>query len=591
MQRLQKTGGRYLLQTKTAFRDSPLFSIANVASSQELRISKSRPQPALSLPQPSQYNPLFAYRGGTAMATAEAKIHVSEFSNEPFIDFSKPENRKAMEDALKKVASEFGREYPMYIGGQKVITAEKRTSTNPSHPSQVIGIFQTATPEMAAQAVEAVSKAFESWKRVPAAQRVECLFRAAKILRERKFEMNALICYEAGKTWPEADADTAETIDFLEFYGREMLRLAGPQQVVPMKGEKNYLVYIPLGVGVVIPPWNFPAAIAAGMTMASLVTGNTVVLKPAGDTPTVAAKFVEIAYEAGIPKDALNFLTGPGAEIGDVLVKHPKTRYIAFTGSKEVGLRISELAGKTVPGQIWIKRTVLEMGGKDSIIVDEEGDVDAAVEGVAQAAFGYQGQKCSACSRAIVSEKIYDSFVEKLVARTRKIAVGPSEDPDNYMGPVVSKSAMNTILNYIEVGKKEGRLLHGGGRAAGDGYFIQPRIIADVDPQARISQEEIFGPVLAVIKAKDFDQALEIANNTEFGLTGGVYSKNPEKLEKAQETFHVGNLYLNRKCTGAMVGAHPFGGFNMSGTDSKAGGRDYLLLFLQAKTVAEKLQN
>ena len=268
--------------------------------------------------------------------------------------------------------------------------------------------------------------------------------------------MNALICYEAGKTWPEADADTAETIDFCEYYGREMLRLAGPQQVVPMKGEKNYLVYIPLGVGVVIPPWNFPAAIAAGMTMASLVTGNTVVLKPAGDTPTVAAKFVDIAYEAGIPKDALSFLTGPGASVGDVLVKHPKTRYIAFTGSKEVGLRISELAGKTVPGQIWIKRTVLEMGGKDSIIVDEEGDVDAAVEGVAQAAFGYQGQKCSACSRAIVSEKIYDTFVQKLVDRTKKIAVGPSEDPNNYMGPVVSKSAMNTILNYIEVGKKEG---------------------------------------------------------------------------------------------------------------------------------------
>ena len=523
------------------------------------------------------------------MATAEAKIHVPEFTNEPFVDFSKPENRKAMEEALKKAASEFGREYPMYIAGKAVKTKEKRSSTNPSHPEQVIGVFQTATPEMATQAVEAANEAFDTWKRVPAEQRAECLFRTAKILRERKFEMNALICYEAGKTWPEADADTAETIDFCEFYGREMLRLAGPQKVTPMKGEKNYLKYIPLGVGVVIPPWNFPAAIAAGMTMASLVTGNTVVLKPAGDTPTVAAKFVEIAYEAGIPKEALNFLTGPGGEIGDVLVKHAKTRYIAFTGSKEVGLRISELAGKTVPGQVWIKRTVLEMGGKDSIIVDEEGDVEAAVEGVAQSAFGYQGQKCSACSRAIVSEKIYDSFVHKLVERTKKIAVGPSEDPNNYMGPVVSKSAMKTILDYIEVGKKEGKLVHGGGRAPGDGYFVQPTIIADVDPKARISQEEIFGPVLAVIKAKNFDHALEIANNTEFGLTGGVYSKNPEKLEKAQETFHVGNLYLNRKCTGAMVGAHPFGGFNMSGTDSKTGGKDYLLLFLQAKTVAEKI--
>ena len=523
------------------------------------------------------------------MATAEAKIHVSEFSNEPFVDFSKPENRKAMEDALKKVAAEFGREYPMYIGGQKVVTTEKRNSTNPSHPSQVIGVFQSATPEMAAQAVEAAHKAFDSWKRVPAEQRAECLFRMAKILRERKFEMNAWICYEAGKTWPEADADTAETIDFCEFYGREMLRLAGPQRVTPMKGEKNYLVYIPLGVGAVIPPWNFPAAIAAGMTMASLVTGNTVVLKPAGDTPTVAAKVVEIAYEAGIPKDALTFLTGSGAEIGDVLVKHPKTRYIAFTGSKEVGLRISELAGKTVPGQIWIKRTVLEMGGKDSIIVDDEADVNSAVEGVVLSAFGYQGQKCSACSRAIVSEKIYDAFVEKLAERTKKIAVGPSEDPNNYMGPVVSKSAMNGILNYIEAGKKEGRVVHGGGRAPGDGYFIQPTIIADVNPAARISLEEIFGPVLAVIKARDFDHALEIANNTEFGLTGGVYSRNPEKLEKARENFHVGNLYFNRKCTGAMVGAHPFGGFNMSGTDSKTGGKDYLMLFLQGKTVAEKL--
>ncbi len=525
------------------------------------------------------------------MATAETKLHVPEFTNEPFLDFSKPENRKAMEEALKKVASEFGREYPMYIGGHRVITQEKRTSTNPSHPSQVIGVFQHATADMATQAIESASKAFESWKRVPAERRAECLFRAAKILRDRKFEMNALICYEAGKTWPEADADTAETIDFLEFYGREMLRLAGPQKVTPMKGEKNYLVYIPLGVGVVIPPWNFPAAIMAGMTMASLVTGNTVVLKPAADTPTVAAKFVEIAYEAGIPKEALNFLTGPGSVIGDVLVQHPKTRYIAFTGSKEVGLRISELAGRAMPGQIWIKRTVLEMGGKDSIIVDEEADVDSAVEGVVQSAFGYQGQKCSACSRAIVSEKIYDTFVQKVVERTKKIAVGPSEDPGNYMGPVVSKSAMNTILNYIETGKKEGKLVYGGGRAPGDGYFIQPTIIADVHPMAKISQEEIFGPVLAVIKARDFDNALAIANNTEFGLTGGVYSRNAAKLEKAQEVFHVGNLYLNRKCTGAMVGAHPFGGFNMSGTDSKAGGQDYLLLFLQAKSIAEKVTN
>ena len=368
-----------------------------------------------------------------------------------------------------------------------------------------------------------------------------------------------------------------------------MQRFGGQHAVTPMKGEKNYLVYIPLGVGVVIPPWNFPAAIAAGMTAASLVTGNTVVLKPSEESPTVAAKVVEILYEAGVPRDALSFVTGFGEIAGDALVRNPKTRYIAFTGSKEVGLLISENAAKKGPGQIWIKRAVLEMGGKDATIVDEEADVDAAVEGVAMAAFGYQGQKCSACSRAIVSEKIYDSFVQKLVERAKKFTVGPSEDYSNSMGPVVSETAMNGIFGYIDVGKKEGKLVLGGGRAPGDGYFVQPTVITDVSPKARVAQEEIFGPVLAVIKARDFDHALEIANDTEFGLTGAVYSRNPEKIEKAQEAFHVGNLYLNRKCTGAMVGGHPFGGFNMSGTDSKTGGKDYLLHFLQAKSIAERV--
>jgi 1-pyrroline-5-carboxylate dehydrogenase len=525
------------------------------------------------------------------MGTAERKPQRPPFSNEPLVDFSRPENRKAMQDALKKVGAELGREYPMYIAGEKVTTSEKKTSINPSHPDQVVGVFQVATVEMGNRAIEAAHKAFQHWKRVPGQQRAEILFRVADLLRRRKFEISALIAYEVGKTWPEADADTAETIDFAEFYGREMLRLTGPQPVTPARGEKNYLVYIPLGVGVVIPPWNFPCAITAGMTMASLVTGNTVVLKPSSDSPTIAAKFVEMLYEAGVPKEALNFVTGPGGSVGDAMVAHPKTRYVAFTGSKEVGLRISEKAAKAQPGQIWIKRTVLEMGGKDAIIVDDEADVDAAVEGVAQSAFGYQGQKCSACSRAIVTQKIYDSFVSKLTERVKKIAVGPIEDPGNYMGPVINKSSMKTILDYIEVGKKEGRLVTGGGRASGEGFFIQPTVIADVSPKARIAQEEIFGPVLAVIPAKDFDHALEIANDSEFGLTGAVYSRNAKKLAKASEAFHVGNLYLNRKCTGAMVGAHPFGGFNMSGTDSKAGGQDYLLLFLQAKSIAEKVAN
>ena len=523
------------------------------------------------------------------MATAEVKLQKPEFTNEPFVDFRKPENRAAMEAALKKVAAEFGREYPMYIGGQKVTTAEKMRSTNPSHPSQLVGIVQQASAEQARQAMEFAHSYFDTWKRVPAEQRTEILFRAAAIVRQRKFDLAALICYEVGKSWAEADADVAETVDFLEFYGREMVRLAGPHKVVPYQNERNFMVYIPLGAGAAIPPWNFPAAIATGMTAAALVAGNTVVLKPSEESPVIAARMVEILYEAGVPKEALQFVTGEGEVAGDALVKHPKTRFIAFTGSKDVGLLISEAAGKRQPGQLWIKRAVLEMGGKDATVVDEEADVDAAVEGVAQAAFGYQGQKCSACSRAIVSEKVYDAFVQKLVERAKKVTVGPAEDPANYMGPVVSESALKGILNYIEIGKQEGNVVLGGGRAPGDGYFVQPTIIADVNPKARIAQEEIFGPVLAVIKARDFDEALQIANDTEFGLTGAVYSKNKAKLEKAEETFHVGNLYLNRKCTGAMVGAHPFGGFNMSGTDSKTGGKDYLLHFLQAKSIAEKV--
>jgi 1-pyrroline-5-carboxylate dehydrogenase len=523
------------------------------------------------------------------MATAEAKLHVPEFANEPFIDFSHPDNRKKMEEALKKVASGFAREYPMWIAGKKVITTAKRKSTNPSRPSEIIGMFQDASKEQAVEAIEAAHHYFNTWRKVPAEQRVKYIFQTAQMVRERKFELAALVCYEVGKSWIEADADIAETIDFCEFYGREMLRLSEPQKLTPMRGERNYLTYLPLGVGAIIPPWNFPCAIMAGLVAASLVTGNSVVLKPAADSPTIAAKFVDILFEAGVPKEAVQLLTGSGGVIGDTIVQHPKTRYVGFTGSKEVGLRISELAGKASPGQIWIKRTVLEMGGKDGMIVDEEADIDAAVEGTAQAAFGYQGQKCSACSRVIVSEKVYDTFLNKLVERTKKITVGPSDDPNNYMGPVINESAMKTILGYIDVGKKEGRLVAGGGRAAGDGYFIEPTIIADVDPKARLAQEEVFGPVLAVIKARNFDHAMEIANNTEFGLTGAVYSKNPDKIRRAEEEFHVGNLYLNRKCTGAMVGAHPFGGFNMSGTDSKTGGKDYLLLFLQAKAVAEKV--
>jgi 1-pyrroline-5-carboxylate dehydrogenase len=418
--------------------------------------------------------------------------------------------------------------------------------------------------------------------------RVGMLRQASAILRRRKMEFDALLVLEAGKTWAEAEADVSEAIDFCDYYALQMLKLASPDPLVQLPGETDELRYLPLGVGVIIPPWNFPLAILAGMTVAALVTGNTVVVKPSSDTPVIAAKFGEVLSEAGFPNEAWSILVGSGAEVGDLLVEHPRTRFISFTGSREVGLRINELAAKTQKGQVWIKRVVAEMGGKDAIVVDEEADLDSAVQGVLWSAFGFQGQKCSACSRAIVSEKLYDAFLEKLRAKVAEIRVGESEDLANYMGPVINERSRKSILAYIEIGKSEGRLIAGGSAAPGDGFFIQPTVIADIGPESRLFQEEIFGPVLAVTKARDFEDALALANNSEYGLTGAVYTLNPDKIRAAKQRFFVGNLYINRKCTGAMVGAHPFGGFNMSGTDSKAGGPDYLLMFTQAKSIAEK---
>jgi 1-pyrroline-5-carboxylate dehydrogenase len=517
-------------------------------------------------------------------------MQLGEFRNEPSSDFKdNPEHIRRMKSALDAVAEELDREYDLVIGGERAKTQEKLRSFNPSQKDQVVGVFSKATPELADRAIAAADAAFKTWSRTPGSKRVEIVLRAAKLLRERKYQYAAWLVYEVGKSWAEADADVAEAIDFCEFYAREMLRLEKPLPLTPVPGERNFLRYIPLGVGVVIPPWNFPLAIATGMAVASVVAGNTVVLKPSSDAPTIAYKLFEVLEEAGTPPGVVNFLPGPGNSVGDVLVTHPRTRFIAFTGSKDVGLRINELAAKHVPGQIWVKRVIVEMGGKDSIVVDSETDIDAAVEGVAVSAFGFQGQKCSACSRAIVVENAYNSFLEKLKERVEQIKTGNVVDNETYMGPVINAKAKKTILNYIESGKKQGRLITGGGEGSGSGHFIEPTVIADVPPDAKIAQEEIFGPVLAVIKAKTFDDALEIANNTEYGLTGAVYTKNRHKLESAAEVFHVGNLYLNRKCTGALVGGHPFGGFNMSGTDSKAGGHDYLLLFMQAKVVAEKI--
>jgi 1-pyrroline-5-carboxylate dehydrogenase len=438
--------------------------------------------------------------------------------------------------------------------------------------------------------MQAALKAFESWSRTSVEERVSLLFRTSELLRERKFELMAWLVFEVSKNWAEADADIAETIDFCELYAREAIKLSRVKTEVQLPGEHDQLFYIPLGVGAVIPPWNFPCAIMAGMTLASIVCGNTVILKPSSDSPTIAAKFVEILEEAGMPEGVVNFCPGAGGSFGDAVVAHPKTRYIAFTGSREVGLRINRVAAEVPAGQVWIKRTILEMGGKDAIIVEADADLDSAVDGVAAAAFGFQGQKCSACSRAIVDERIYDKFLERLKARVERLTIAdPTKNPN--MGAVINEGSMTSILNYIEVGKREGRLITGGERAkdAGEGYFIQPTVIADIQPKSKLEQEEIFGPVLVVIKSRNFEHAMQIANDTEFGLTGAIYTGSREKIEIAKRDFHVGNLYINRKCTGAIVGAHPFGGFNMSGTDSKAGGPDYLLLFSQAKSVGEKI--
>src|SRR6266581_3731915 len=493
------------------------------------------------------------------MIESVASRAATPFKNAPYTDFTRPENRQAQMEALEKVKRELGQTYPLIIGGEKITNKATFASRNPSQPDQVIGYFSSATVEQVDAAVQSADAAFETWKHVPAEERAGYLFAAADLLKKRR----------------------------LEFYAREMMRLAEDQPLVKIEGEDNQLVYIPLGVGAVIPPWNFPSAIMAGMTSAAFVSGNTVVLKPASTSPMIAWQFMRILEEIGIPAGVVNFLTGSGSTIGDALVEDVRVRFIAFTGSRDVGLRINELAAKPKKGQRWLKRTILEMGGKDAVVVDETADLDAAAEGIVSSAFGFQGQKCSAGSRAIIVEKVYNQVLQKVIEKTKKLTMGDVTKPETYMGPVVDENAMKKITDYIEVGKKEGRLVAGGVHH-GPGYFIEPTVFADVDPHARIAQEEIFGPVLTVIKAKDFDDALYIANDTEYGLTGSLYSKDEKRLERAKQEYHVGNLYFNRKSTGALVGVHPFGGFNMSGTDSKAGGRDYLLLFTQAKAISTK---
>lgn len=514
---------------------------------------------------------------------------VLPYKHEPFTDFTYEENKQAYLEGLKLVNSYLGQDYDLIIGGERVTTEDKIVSVNPSNKEEVVGRVSKANRDLAEKAMQVADETFKTWRKVKPEVRADILFRAAAIIRRRKHEFSALLTKEAGKPWNEADADTAEAIDFLEYYARQMLKLKDGMPLESRVGEYNRYNYIPLGVGVIISPWNFPFAIMAGTAVAAIVTGNTVLLKPASTTPVVAAKFVEVMEEAGLPAGVLNYVPGSGAEVGDYLVDHPRTRFISFTGSRDVGLRIYERASKVNPGQIWLKRVIAEMGGKDTIVVDSEGDLELAAQSIVKSAFGFSGQKCSACSRAVIVEDVYDQVLNRAVELTKELTVGDPTDQSNYMGPVIDQAAFDKVMKYVGIGKEEGRILAGGEGDNSKGYFVQPTIVADVDPEARLMKEEIFGPVVALAKAKDYDHALEIANNTEYGLTGAVITNNRDKIEQAREDFHVGNLYFNRGCTGAIVGYQPFGGFNMSGTDSKAGGPDYLLLHLQAKTTSETL--
>jgi 1-pyrroline-5-carboxylate dehydrogenase len=515
------------------------------------------------------------------------------FRNEPLTDFAKAEHQVMMKTALRRVKDDLGKTYPLVLNGEEIALAETFTSVNPSRPQEIVGDFANGGRDHADKAIEAAGTAFESWRKTPVEVRARYLLTVAAQIRRRKHEFSAMMVFEVGKTWNEADADTAEAIDFLEYYARQALRVSDSSDLLAVNpGEHLGLHYIPLGVGAIIPPWNFPCAIPTGMVAASLVMGNTVVFKPAEQSPYIAYKVCELFWAAGLPDGVLNYITGPGETVGARMVEHPKTRFISFTGSREVGVKIYEVAAKVQPGQKWLKRAILEMGGKDAVIVDETADLEAAATGIVAGAFGFQGQKCSAGSRAVIVDSVYEQVAGRVVELTKQLRVeAPDRSYDVDMGPVIDPDAMHKIMSYIELGTQEGKLLTGGGivETPEGGYFIQPTVFGDVPPNARLAQEEIFGPVLTLIRASDYDEALDIGNSTDYGLTGAVYTRSRERLETARRDYHVGNLYLNRKITGAMVGVHPFGGFNMSGTDSKGGGPDYLLLYSQAKSVAERL--
>ncbi len=515
---------------------------------------------------------------------------VVEFHNEPATDFTNQENQQAFKDALIKVKSEFGKEIPLVINGEKIYTDDKFESVDPANHQQVLGTISKASKEQVDQAMEAAKEAYKTWRKWSHKERAELLIRVSAIIRRRKHELSTLMVYEAGKPWNEADGDTNEGIDFIEYYARSMMELANGKPVFDREGEHNQYIYKPMGPGVTIPPWNFPFAIMTGTTVAPIIAGNTVLLKPAEDTPLIAYKLMEILEEAGLPKGVVNFVPGDPKEIGDYLVDHKDTHFVTFTGSRATGTRIFERAAKVQEGQNFLKRVIAEMGGKDAIIVDENTDTDLAAKAIVDSAFGFSGQKCSACSRAIVHKDVYDEVLEKSIALTKELSINHTEGgSDVYMGPVINKKQFDKIKNYIEIGSKEGKLEVGGKTDDSKGFFVHPTIISDLKSSDQIMQEEIFGPVVGFTKCDNFEELLEVANDTDYGLTGAVITNNREHLEQARRDFMVGNLYFNRGCTGAIVGYQPFGGFKMSGTDSKAGGPDYLVLHMQGKTTSEML--
>lgn len=512
---------------------------------------------------------------------------VAPYQAEPSTDFKNTDTVKAFTKALNNVREELGKDYPLIIGGERVFTDDKIVSSNPANHQETIGRVSMATKEHVDLAMKEASEAFTIWSSWTPEARANVLFRAAAITRRRKFEIASWTVFEIGKPWNEADGEIAEAIDFMEYYGRQMLQYKDGVEVKSRPIEHNEFTYLPLGVGVTVSPWNFPFAILAGTTVGPMVAGNTILLKPASLTPVTGFKFMEILEEAGMPPGVVNFLPGSGGEIGDYLVEHAQTRFINFTGSMEVGVGIYEKAAKVQPGQNFLKKTAIEMGGKDTIIVDEDADLDLAAESIVQSAFGFSGQKCASCSRVAAHESIYNELLDKVMILTEKLTVDAPNSINAYMGPVADQSAFEKISNYIEIGKKEAQLKMGGTTDDEAGYFIKPTIFADAEPESRIMQEEIFGPVVAFTQASSIDELIEIANDTDYGLTGSIISNNRAHLEKARKEFQVGNLYFNRGCTAAMVGYHPFGGFKLSGTDSKAGGPGYILHFMEPKTVSE----